>query len=63
MPITYSFDPSVHLIHTVVTGEARLRTIREHLDAIGAEPWVPAPAVVDARLADTGMPSAADSGN
>ena len=58
MPITYSFDPSEHVIHTLVTGEARLATIREHLNAISAEPWFPAPAVVDVRLAGTGIPSA-----
>ena len=49
MPIAYSFDAAERLIHTVVTGDVHLRAIEKHLDAIGAEPWFPAPAIVDTR--------------
>jgi len=58
MPITYSFDAADHLIHTVVTGDVRLRAIVEHVDAISAEPWFPAPALVDTRHASAGIQSA-----
>lgn len=57
MPITYAYDATASVIHTVVTGDVRLRAIAEHLDAIGAEPWFPAPALVDTRQAAPNIPS------
>jgi hypothetical protein len=58
MPITYSFDAAQDLIHTAVTGDVRPGAIEDHLRAICAEPWFPAPALVDTRLAEANISSA-----
>ena len=57
MPITYSFDPSLRLIETVVLGKISSTDVRDHLERVQGEPWFPAPAMVDTRGASADMPS------
>jgi hypothetical protein len=57
MPISYSYESGRGQIRTIVVGDIALAEIDAHLKSVTVEPWYPAPAIVDVRLASVSLPS------